>query len=770
MLSLSIQTTSFLEAFSTFCRELDGLFGPSEAVLVSGNSIFYSDGKHTKPVSEIPASPHLKTYDLSVGGSKIGQILYRGSESKKDELILDALIEKLGCSLEAVRLREEKAFLELVLDNMSEAIVACDENGVLKLFNRKTRELHGLPQESIPPESWADNYDLFDKDGKTPLNQNDIPLYRAFQGEKVKNSTFVIRRKDSGPLNIISHGGPLTDEKGNKIGAMVTMRDETDLSFQLHRAELRFRTLFEQAPLSIQICSRDGRTLLVNPAWKRLWGISEDVINNFILKDYNLLTDPMLEQQDVLKYIREGFEGKITHVPVIEYDAQQNQLDGHFRMVEGLIYPLKDPSGKVTEIVIVHTDVTPTKVIEKRQNFLAKLTSILITTLDHRQMISQIADACLSDMADGCMIDLVEDGQIRRLVTRHKDHRKQMLLDELQKKYPPAADSPQPSPRVIRTGEPEFLKVVDQTVIAAHTYNPEHLKLITEIGIRSHIAVPIKTKGKIRGSICLFYTGDKRYSEEDMETAEEVARRAGLAIENSQLYQNAQLAVQKRDEFISIASHELKTPITSMKLQLQLAGKIISDSTDGLTPAASMQRIADTTIRQIDRITVLVDDMLDIARINTGKLGINLQPTNVSTIARDVVGRLRHELKGPESLLTEKIQDNVKGMCDGFRIEQVLTNIIINAIRYGNRKPIEVAVEKSGNHIILKVTDHGPGIAPEDQERIFQRFERAGQSQEYSGMGLGLFISRQIIEQHNGTLTVQSEPGKGSTFTAIFPG
>jgi signal transduction histidine kinase len=228
-------------------------------------------------------------------------------------------------------------------------------------------------------------------------------------------------------------------------------------------------------------------------------------------------------------------------------------------------------------------------------------------------------------------------------------------------------------------------------------------------------------------------------------------------------------ALQARDEFLSVASHELRTPLTSMKMQVQLAKRHIEKGDPSAYEPLRVEKLVKQTDVQIDRIGHLVDDMLDISRIDTGKLAIHRQPMDMSALTREVVERYRNDWESANSPVTVSTSGPIVGNWDPFRIEQVVTNLLTNAIRYGNSKPIQFEAKLAGNSAELIVRDHGIGIAKENQERIFQRFERAVTANEISGLGLGLYIVRQILEMHRGSISVESEVGQGTTFTVKLP-
>jgi signal transduction histidine kinase len=225
-----------------------------------------------------------------------------------------------------------------------------------------------------------------------------------------------------------------------------------------------------------------------------------------------------------------------------------------------------------------------------------------------------------------------------------------------------------------------------------------------------------------------------------------------------------------RDEFLSVASHELKTPLTSIKIQTQMIKRNVARGDASALEPAKMQRMVEQTDRQVTRLTQLVNDMLDVSRIETGKLNLHREDVELAGLVKDVLERMDPQIAGSGSSVEVRLPGGVAGHWDRFRIEQVLINLLTNAARYGEGRPIEIELRDGGGSAELSIRDHGKGIAQEDQERIFQRFERAISPNEVSGLGLGLYIARQIVEAHRGSLQVTSEPGQGARFVMTLPG
>lgn len=227
-------------------------------------------------------------------------------------------------------------------------------------------------------------------------------------------------------------------------------------------------------------------------------------------------------------------------------------------------------------------------------------------------------------------------------------------------------------------------------------------------------------------------------------------------------------ALLARDEFLSIASHELKSPLTAMKLQSQLNMREMNKTSGGLSQERVL-KFLNSTNRQVDNLTRLVEDMLDISRINLGKLTLQKEKFNLSLLVNEVIDRFCPENDERYCVIHKKVQEGVFIYGDRFRMEQVLTNLITNAIKYGKGEPVSLLLEEKAHQAVVKVIDQGVGIAEENQDRIFQRFERAISSNEISGLGLGLYIVSHILEMHRGSIKVESQLGEGATFIVTLP-
>jgi signal transduction histidine kinase len=301
--------------------------------------------------------------------------------------------------------------------------------------------------------------------------------------------------------------------------------------------------------------------------------------------------------------------------------------------------------------------------------------------------------------------------------------------------------------------------------------NPHLYSAFALFPVESWILVPLRIAGELIGTLSVFRFGkDTGYTPEDEDFLQDLADRAALALNNAQLYYRAQKAIQLREDFMSIASHELKTPLTPLKMQLQLLTTFV---TSGIVSAGAqgqaLLKLIEASDQQIVRLSRLVEDMLDTSRISTGKLSLNREEVDLAELAHSVVERFHSLLASAKCHVQIVSHGDAHGKWDRLRIEQIINNLLSNAIKYGAGKPITITVSSQPGRAFLEVQDQGIGINRSDLGRIFERFERAVSVDRFGGLGLGLYISNQIVKAHGGTIRVESEPGKGSRFIVELP-
>jgi len=298
----------------------------------------------------------------------------------------------------------------------------------------------------------------------------------------------------------------------------------------------------------------------------------------------------------------------------------------------------------------------------------------------------------------------------------------------------------------------------------------KHLAALKQLKTQSLMVTPLIARDIVIGCIIFgSWQKEKHYELKDLVVASEISGRAAAAIDNAHLFNEAKDAIRTRDEFLSIASHELKTPLTSMILQLQSILYSIKNESMANFSIEKTVKLLESTKRQSDKLSKLVNDLLNISLITTGRMNLEIEKTDLAKITRDVVERFEPQISEGKSKISILGDTRVQGEWDRVRIEQVITNLLSNAIKYGDGKPVDITIKKMQSKVEFTISDNGIGIPPEHQKRVFSRFERGIPTREYEGLGVGLYIVSQIIHHHKGTIKVDSELGKGTTFTIHLP-
>jgi len=406
---------------------------------------------------------------------------------------------------------------------------------------------------------------------------------------------------------------------------------------------------------------------------------------------------------------------------------------------------------------------------QRTLTLLADASAVMGRSLDIPTIAEALTGLVAPSVGDGCVVDLYEeDGTtLRRVAVCYPEHREREARYQ-GIRYTREESSDCPLQRVLRTGHPEFLHHPSRAELERLAHLPEGFTLTRDAQARAVFIVPLQHRERVLGTITVF-SRERPLGPTERALVQELGRRAGSAVENARLYHEAQEAIRVRDEFLSIASHELNTPLTPLQLHLQRLQRTVSGG--ALVEAPSNEqvvRLVEQAQRQTRRLARLVRELLDISRIRLGRLELHPEPMDLGEVVRDVVERFADEQALPHAMPSLRVEGSAQGLWDRIRLEQVVANLLANALRYGQGKPVDLTVRAHDGEAFLQVKDRGVGIAPEARRRIFERFERAS-SRNFGGLGLGLYIVRQIVEAHGGTITLESELGMGSTFTVKLP-
>ena len=414
-------------------------------------------------------------------------------------------------------------------------------------------------------------------------------------------------------------------------------------------------------------------------------------------------------------------------------------------------------------------DITRRKREEMETRFLAEASHLLAASLDVEGALHELARRCVPTLGDGCVLQVMDSqNQPLLLETVATEPAREALLGEVLRRYTQAPTDPGLVGLLLPRDLPQLLPKLTSPLLEPLTRDAEHLRLMNRLGPRSMLAVPLRARGRILGALVLFTFTERFYGPEDLRFAEELSDRVALSVDNVLLFREARHAVAQRDEFFTVAAHELRTPTTSLKLNVQSLLREAHRGEAGQLPPQLMAKLENID-RNASRLNALVNELLDVTRLHAGRLRLDLEEVDLTTLVQDVTARFELPATQAQSPIHLHTPGPIVGTWDRLRLEQVVTNLLSNALKYGAGKPVVVHVEANDGLARLVVRDEGIGIAPESLPRLFGRFERAVSERHYGGLGLGLYITRQIVEALGGTVSVRSTPGAGATFTVELP-
>jgi signal transduction histidine kinase len=411
------------------------------------------------------------------------------------------------------------------------------------------------------------------------------------------------------------------------------------------------------------------------------------------------------------------------------------------------------------------------EIAQRREAFLSEASSVLSMSLDYTSTLDDLARLVVSRLADWCSIELFDDNGTSSLAAAaHAKPDGEAILERIREEYLPATIPELPPRHVLRYREPTLINNLPGAFWFDSAATPEHLILLDALETTALIIVPLFARNRTMGIMMLGRVkGTDPFLPDDVPMAIDLGYRVALATENSRLYNRAQSVVQQREEFISTASHELKTPLTTVKGYLQLINRQLHR--EDFSPER-LVRFTSELDDQVRRLEDLVSDLLDVSRIQQGRLELRLERFDLAELASSVLSRFEH---APERMhnheLTLMAPEPIEGIWDSGRLDQVLTNLISNALKYSpDGGQVIVHVRRVGDSAQIAVRDSGIGITPEEKANLFQPFSRGRNIRpKISGTGLGLYITQRIVANHQGRIFVKSDPGHGTTFIVQLP-
>jgi PAS domain S-box-containing protein len=389
--------------------------------------------------------------------------------------------------------------------------------------------------------------------------------------------------------------------------------------------------------------------------------------------------------------------------------------------------------------------------------------------LDLAQVLQTLCCEVATRLPESCTINLIDatGTQLELAATHHIDPTAEQRIRAILASTPVVVGVGSIG-RVAATGQPLLVPEISREQYLA-SIKPEYRAHFEDYPIASLLIVPLRVGERVIGTVTASRKASfPSFTVDDQRLLQDLADRAAFAIENARLFEAERTSRQLRDEFLSIAGHELRTPLSAMYLQIESLQQLQKKGTFVERPALLGERL-DKALRYVRRLEQLIAQLLDVSQLVAGQLAIARESFDLPELAQEIVDRFVENAQRSGSTMQLISTSPVHGSWDRSRLDQVLTNLVDNAIKYGQGKPVTIQIEGGDGRARIAVRDQGLGIAADAQERIFGRFERAVSSRHYGGLGLGLWISRQLVEAHGGTIKVDSAPGTGTTFVVDLP-
>jgi PAS domain S-box-containing protein len=707
--------------------------------------------------------------------------------TEDDVVLMERIAQKTWLAVERSRseeeLRESEARLQLALKVGRMGTWDWDmQTGALQ-WSKGHFTLLGLQHKECEPsyEVWASRVHPDD------LAEAEAKLQQAIADKKEYHHEYRLRWFD-GSIHWVEARGQFTYAQGNpkhSIGVVIdiTQRKQAEQEreqllereriarSEAEAAQHQLATIFDTSPVGLALLDAQQRFIAINEALAEINGLTRKQHLGHSIPELFGQSDPQLVE--VFHQIYTTGNPFISPNFAVNVPGRSDRRPGYYNVY---YLPTVNSNAQVEGVLVYVVDVTERVRLELAQHFLSEASAVLASSLDYQTTLERVAQLTVPKLADWCTVHMIEeDGAIEQIAVAHIDPAKLEWAYQIRDKYPLNPDDPRGAAYTLRTGESDLVPEIPDELLVQAARDSEHLEILRQVGFRSVMTVPLRTQARILGVISFVCAeSERQYTSADLQLAEELARRASLAIDNAQLYRVAQrdrakaeAANRIKDEFLAVLSHELRSPLNPILgwTKLLRTGRLDGTKT---------QQALETIERNAKLQAQLIEDLLDVSRILQGKMTLNVAPVNLAATIEAALEtvRLAAEAKHIQIQTTfNPISGTVAG--DTNRLQQVVWNLVSNAVKFtpsGGR--IEVQLEQVGTYAQIQVKDTGKGISPDFLPHVFDYFrqEDGTTTRQFGGLGLGLAIVRHFTELHGGTVQADSlGQNLGATFTIRLP-
>jgi signal transduction histidine kinase/PAS domain-containing protein len=527
--------------------------------------------------------------------------------------------------------------------------------------------------------------------------------------------------------------------------------------------------VLRQLPFGIIVCEApSGRFLLRNEALTRFSeGMYSNPNSSADWQQYGCF------HEDGRKYLPEELPmtRSFKTGEVIQGEVMEVRLvTGKVRFVSVYNSPIQNESGGTVAGVAAILDVTEQVRARRGIEFLSAVSKALSNITTREELLSKISELTTRHFMGWCILHTPgENGWMIQSGIGHTDPAKVdlVLKSQTANKRHGAPGTAGPA-QVFETGQPQFMPHVQEEDLKKLSFDEEHFSILKQLGMMGAVVVPLDSPSGRHGTLTVISSA-RAFEPDDLVFVQELASRFALAWNSIELMEQLRRAVRLRDEVLSLSSHEIRTPLTSLKLLVELLLQLLRDPDRFTRSSDRVLEILRSANIQVDNTTALLDQLLDLSRIDSGKFQLVQRPVSMSQVVEDAVGLLRLQLEREKIQVQLALQGDGVVLGDPIRLRQLVTNLVTNAMKYGGGGKIEIRVEEFGSSVRTSVVDRGDGIPIEIRKKIFNRFDRGGALEDGKGHGLGLYISRNIVEAHRGKIWVEESTPRGATFVVELP-
>lgn len=650
--------------------------------------------------------------------------------------------------------RKNKQYQSLI-ENSPLAIYTSDQHGHLTFLNKAAVQLWGRTP-NIGEDLWVGPWKIHAPDGR-PMELKDSPMAKALQQMgRFENEEIVIQRPDQTFRRLLVFSIPTYDDNSEFSGTHNTFVDITEkTSYETKQSVLS--AIVESSDDAIISKDLNGIISSWNQGAQRIFGYTEREV---IGRPVSILIPKarLKEEDNILGQIRQG--NKVKHFETIRVSKT-----GKLIPISLTVSPVKDMSGKIIGASKIARDITEqveaqASIKRNAQNLelLNSIGKVILEKLEVKEVLQKVTDVTtrITGAEFGAFFYNTFDanGEAIMLYTLSGLHAAALDANAM----PEHTGLLRPTFR-----ESEVIRVDDTNTDPRYGNNEPLFGMPGRLfDVKSYLAVPVLSPtGEVIGGLFFGHPNSAQFKAEHEDLVESIASQAAIALDNSRLFEEIKSMSDKKDEFIALASHELKTPLTTIKGYLQLLARKKQDRVNAL--------FLEKTLDQVAKLNALVADLLDVSKIEAGKLQFNVEHFDLRLLLKEVMETFPYTYKSHKIIFHDGVVPAFV-YADKQRIEQVINNLLTNAIKYSPAADlVEVSIHNEATTVTVRVKDYGIGLKEEHKSKIFTRFYRAEGVVNVSGLGIGLHLTKEIIDRHKGQIGVESKFGHGSEFYFSLP-